>query len=82
MDFEGYATCPGCGFEEKIGRFEGAMFLGVSDDSKVVELAQTTEMVKDCHDFKVFRLICSNCGLIFLSSTMTSLKLRKIDAES
>ncbi len=79
MRFEAYTTCPGCGYEIRMGDCEGSIFLGVSDDSTMVKTEVGTRKIKPYREFNVYEVICSNCGLIFYVSSMVSVRQENIE---
>ncbi len=79
MRFEGYATCPGCGHDMRIGDFEGSLFLGVTDESTLVNKEDGITPVDSCNDFNVFRIICSECALIFYASSMVMMRIENAE---
>ena len=76
MQFKGYTSCPGCGYEIFMGVFEGSVFQGVSDNTTLVSRELGIIEVEPYREFKVFKVICSNCGLRFFVSSMMKYEIR------
>jgi DNA-directed RNA polymerase subunit RPC12/RpoP len=77
MQFKGYTTCPGCGFEIFMGVFEGSVFQGVSDNTTLVSKEPGITEVEPYRDFKVFMVYCPDCGLRFFVSSLMKYDIRK-----